>query len=167
MFANNGANVHEHWCSLRFGDVFTSCSRTRIFTNIRFMFASLDLVKFTSCSRTRMFTNIRFMFASFQNLNELLSLHTHVLSVSRIARTDPRPATSVSERGASRSGLSKKWNWKIQKLTFTINMIPNRAQLGPGMLFLSLSLFMPTNQNVSSYKTRWEFAFSRRPKSLS
>ena len=31
--------------------------------------------------------------------------HTHVLSVSKIARTDPRPATSVSERGASCSGL--------------------------------------------------------------
>ena len=31
-------------------------------------------------------------------------------------------------------------------------MIPNRAQLGqPMVLSLSLSLFMPTNQNASSY----------------
>ena len=46
-------------------------------------------------------------------------------------------------------------------------MILNRAQLGQlGMLSLSLSLFMPTNQNVSSYKTHREFAFSPRPKSL-
>ena len=46
-------------------------------------------------------------------------------------------------------------------------MIPNRAQFSiHGMLSLSMSLFMPTNQNVSSYKTRREFAFFRRPKSL-
>ena len=39
-------------------------------------------------------------------------------------------------------------------------MIPDRAQnRQPGMLFLSLSLFMPTNQIASSYKTRREFAF--------
>ena len=43
-------------------------------------------------------------------------------------------------------------------------MIPNRAQfMIHGMLSLSLSLFVPTNQNAStsSYKTRAErFAFS-------
>ena len=46
-------------------------------------------------------------------------------------------------------------------------MTPGRAQnKQPGMLSLSLSLFISTNQIVSSYKTRREFDFSRCPKSL-
>ena len=39
--------------------------------------------------------------------------NTDVLSVSRIARTDLRPATSVSERGASGSVSSVKFKKKV------------------------------------------------------
>ena len=90
------------------------------------------------------------------------------LSGCRKARINLRPATSVSERGASRSGLYIFSNPKMQKLTLTINMIPDLAQhIQPRMLSLSLSLFISTiNQIVSSYKTHREFAFSPRPKSL-
>ena len=93
--------------------------------------------------------------------------HTHIDSGCRIARTNLRPATSVSERGASGIASTKKKNSKTQKLTFTISMIRPFPILGrSGFVSNTMSLFTPTNQIVSSYKTRRGNDFFRRPKSL-
>ena len=90
-----------------------------------------------------------------------------IVSGTRIARTDLRPATSVSERGASGSISTKKKNSKTQKLAFMIFMIRPFPILGrSGFVSSMMSLFTPTNQIVSSLKTRRGNAFFRQELAL-